>query len=61
MVLRPVWSYGITIWGYAADSNLQRLQALQNIIFRKITGAPSYVTNATLHSDLVQVEKTLKT
>lgn len=51
-VLRPLWTYGIPIWGYAAPSNIQRLQAQQNIILRKITGAPYYVTNDTLHRDL---------
>ncbi len=54
-VLRPIWSYGLPIWGYAADSNIQRLQALQNIILRKMAGAPYYITNATLHNDL-QIE-----
>ena len=55
MVLRPIWSYGLPIWGYAADSNNRRLQVSQNIILRKITGAPFFVTNETLRKDL-QIE-----
>lgn len=50
--LRPIWSYGAPLWGCAAESNLEILQRLQNNILRKMTGAPWYVRNDTLHSDL---------
>jgi len=51
-VLRPVWSYNAPIWGCAADSNLLIVQRLQNLILRKITGAPWFIKNHSLHQDL---------
>ena len=33
-------------------SNIKKLQAFQSKFLRLITGAPFYVSNATLHSDL---------
>jgi len=52
MVLRPQWSYGLPVWGYVAKSNMEILQRYQTLILRRITGAPFYVTNEVLHSDL---------
>lgn len=52
MILRPIWTYGIPLWGSAANSNIQIIQRLENIILRKITGAPWYITNYQLHQDL---------
>ena len=54
-VLRPLWSYGLPIWGHTANSNFKLLQSQQNIILRKIVGAPYYVINRTIHEDL-QIE-----
>lgn len=51
-VIRPIWTYGIPVWGYCADTNLELLQRRQNIMLRKMVGAPFYVRNETLHSDL---------
>jgi hypothetical protein len=51
-LLRPVWSYGTQIYGSAKASNLARLQRFQSKYLRLITGAPFYVSNMTLHSDL---------
>ncbi|KAF0708307.1 Uncharacterized protein FWK35_00038769, partial [Aphis craccivora] len=33
-------------------SNIQRIQTFQNISLRKITNAPPFVSNLTLHNDL---------
>ena len=52
MVLRPIWTYAIPLWGSAASSNIQIIQRMENIILRKITGAPWYITNHQLHQDL---------
>lgn len=51
-ILRPGWSYAAPIWGCASKSNILVLQRQQNIILRKITGAPWYLTNESLHQDL---------
>jgi hypothetical protein len=51
-VLKPVWTYGIQLWGCAKPSHTQIIQRLQSKILRSITGAPWYVSNQTLHTDL---------
>lgn len=51
-LLRPIWTYGIQLFGTAKKSNLNKLQAFQSKLLRLITGAPAYVNNRTLHHDL---------
>jgi len=51
-VLKPVWTYGIELWGCASKSNIEIIQSYQSKISRIITNAPWYVSNQTLHSDL---------
>jgi hypothetical protein len=51
-VLKPVWTYGIQLWGCAKPSHTQIIQRLQSKILRLITNAPWYVSNFTLHNDL---------
>ncbi len=51
-VIRPMWTYAAPIWGCIADSNILILQRVQNNILRKITGAPWFIRNDSLHSDL---------
>lgn len=51
-VLKPIWSYGIQLWGTASNSNLEILQRFQSKVIRMITKAPWYVTNNQLHRDL---------
>jgi hypothetical protein len=51
-ILKPVLTYGLELWGSAKPSNLKRIQTLQSCILRKITKAPFYVSNHTLHKDL---------
>ena len=52
LFLKPLWTYGVQIWGTAKNSNLKKIQVSQNKIFRLITKAPPYISNHTLHSDL---------
>jgi hypothetical protein len=52
VVLRPVWTYGIELWGCASSSNIEILQRYQSKVLRLITQAPWYVTNQILHRDL---------
>lgn len=49
-ILKPVWTYGIQLWGIASNSNIEILQRFQSKVIRLITNAP-YVTNAQ-HRDL---------
>ena len=51
-VTKPIWTYGIELWGFASKSNTAITQRAQSKILRTITNAPWYVTNNTLHTDL---------
>jgi hypothetical protein len=51
-ILKPIWTYGIELWGCASISNIAIMQRYQSKILRTITNAPWYVTNQTLHTDL---------
>ena len=50
--LKPIWTYGIELWGCSKPSNTKILQAYQSETLRLITNAPWYVNNQTLHTDL---------
>jgi hypothetical protein len=50
-VIKPIWTYGIELWGCASKSSINILQRAQSKILRVITNAPWYVTNFTLHTD----------
>jgi hypothetical protein len=52
VILKPIWTYGIQIWGTASKSNIDILQRFQSKVLGKITNAPWYVSNQTLHKDL---------
>jgi hypothetical protein len=51
-IFRPVWTYGIELWGCANKSNIAIMQRYQSKLLRTIINAPWYVTNHTLHTDL---------
>ena len=51
-ILKPIWTYGITLWGTASNSNLEILQRFQNKVLRSIVNAPRYVPDTILHTDL---------
>jgi hypothetical protein len=51
-VIRPVWSYGIQLWGCTNESNIQVIQHYQNKVLKCIVNAPWYVRNSDLHRDL---------
>jgi hypothetical protein len=51
-VLKPMLTYGIELWGCATKSKIAVIQRYQSKLLRKITNAPWYVSNQTLHSDL---------
>jgi hypothetical protein len=50
--MRPVWSYGIQLWGCASESSIQVIQRYQNKVLKCIVNAPWYVRNIDLHRDL---------
>ncbi|GAB0088404.1 hypothetical protein DMENIID0001_028090 [Sergentomyia squamirostris] len=51
-IIKPVWTYGIQMWGIAAKSNLDIFQRFQNRVLRQVLNAPWYVTNEQIHRDL---------
>jgi hypothetical protein len=51
-IIKPIWTYGIELWGCARKSNIAIMQRSQSKILRMIANAAWYVTNQTLHEDL---------
>lgn len=51
-IIKPIWTYGIQLWGCTKQSNRDIIQRSQNKFLRMITNAYRYVTNLELHSDL---------
>ncbi|KAL4096787.1 hypothetical protein QTP88_021671 [Uroleucon formosanum] len=51
-LLKPLWTYGLQLWGNAKKTNILKIQTFQNIVLRKLANAPPYVSNHTLHTDL---------
>lgn len=51
-ILKPVWCYGVQIFGCANEVHLNCIQTFQNKVIRNIVNAPWYVRNSDLHRDL---------
>jgi hypothetical protein len=52
VVPKPIWTYGIHLWGSASFSNIEILERFQAKVLRMITDAPWYVPNTVLRQDL---------
>jgi hypothetical protein len=52
VILKPVWTYGIQLWGTASTSNLEILERFQSKALRTITDATWYVPNTVIQRDL---------
>ncbi|CAK1544722.1 unnamed protein product [Leptosia nina] len=51
-VIKPIWMYGIQLWGSASDSNINILQRQENKILRTMANVPWFVRNSELHEHL---------
>ncbi len=51
-IIKPIWTYGIQLYGSASSSNIDIIQRVQSKILRTMTGAPWYIRNEDLHRDL---------
>ena len=51
-ILKPIWTYGIQLWGTASNSSIDILERFQSKVLRIITDAPWYVPNAVIKHDL---------
>jgi hypothetical protein len=49
--LKPIWTYGIQLWGKASNSNTEILQRFQSKTLRVIPNAPWYINNSWIHED----------
>ena len=50
--IKPIWTYGIQLWGTAAKSNIAIIERFQSKTLRLITNYPRCVTNQTILRDL---------
>ena len=51
-IILPLLGYCCVIWGAASNTNIKKVQTVQNKFLRKAINAPWYVSNATNHKDL---------
>ena len=51
-ILKPIWTYGIQLWGSAAESNIEIIQRFQNKVLRAIVDAPGWVPNSKILNDI---------
>jgi len=52
VILKPVWTYGIQLWGTASNSNIEILERIQSKVLGIITDAPRYAPNTIIKRDL---------
>ena len=51
-ILKPIWTYGIQLWGTASNSNIEILERFQSKTLRAMLDIPFYVSNKYIHTDL---------
>jgi hypothetical protein len=51
-ILKPIWTYGIQLWGTVSTSNIEILERFQSKVLRIIVDAPCYVLNSLIRRDL---------
>jgi hypothetical protein len=52
VILKPIWTYGIQLWGSASISNIEILERFQGKVLPIITDERWYVPNMVLRQDL---------
>jgi hypothetical protein len=52
VILKPIWIYGIQLWGTTSNSNIEILECFQSKVLRLIADAPWYVSNSVIRKDL---------
>jgi hypothetical protein len=51
VILKPIWTYGIQLWGTTSNSNIAILERFQSKVLRLIVNAPWYVPNSDIRKD----------
>jgi hypothetical protein len=52
VVLKPIWTYGIQLWGTASNYNTELQQRFQSKTLRSILNFTWYIKNHRIHEDL---------
>jgi hypothetical protein len=52
VILKPIWTYGIQLWGTISNSYNEILERFQSKVLRLIVDAPWYVSNSVFRNDL---------
>jgi hypothetical protein len=51
-ILKPIWAYGLQLWGTASTSNIEILERFQSKALSMIVDASWYVLNTVIRRDL---------
>lgn len=51
-ILKPVWTYGIQLWGTASNSNIEILERFQSKTIRNVLNIPQFISNKYIYADL---------
>lgn len=51
-IIKPIWTYGIQLWGSASASNIMSIQRAQNYILKQISNAPWFTRTTEVHEYL---------
>jgi hypothetical protein len=51
-ILKPIWTYGIQLWGTTSNPNIEILERFQSKVLRLIMDVPWYVSNSIIRKDL---------
>jgi hypothetical protein len=51
-ILKPIWTYGIQLWGTTSNSGIAILERFQSKVLRLIVNAPWYVPNSVIGKGL---------
>lgn len=51
-IIKPIWLYGIQLWGCTKQTNIRIIQRFQNKVLRNMVNAPWYIRSQDIHRDL---------
>jgi len=51
-ILKPIWTYGLQLWGSASNSNIEILQRFQSQVLRIFTDVPWCMPNVVITREL---------
>jgi hypothetical protein len=51
-MIKPIWAYGIKLWGTASTYNMEILELFQSKTLHMIVNAPWYIPNTVIRRDL---------